>query len=64
MVSALHKALAWARDDTEVQAVTLVGTGEAFSAGADLKGFISGRRPLEQALERRELGSLLVLIDN
>jgi crotonobetainyl-CoA hydratase len=64
MVSALHHALAWARDDTEVQAVTLVGTGEAFSAGADLKGFISGRRPLEQALERRELGSLLVLIDN
>lgn len=63
MVRALHLALARARDHTDVHAVTLVGTGETFSAGADLKGFISGRRPLEQALERRELGTLLVLID-
>jgi enoyl-CoA hydratase/carnithine racemase len=63
MVTALRLALARARDDPEVQAVTLVGTGEAFSAGADLKGFIGRRPPLEQALERRELGALLVLID-
>lgn len=63
MVRALHLALAQARDDTEVKAVTLVGTGEAFSAGADLKEFISRRPLLDQALERRELGALLVLID-
>jgi enoyl-CoA hydratase/carnithine racemase len=63
MVKALYHALARARDDTEVEAVILLGTGAAFSAGADLKGFIGGRRPLEQALERRELGTLLVLID-
>jgi enoyl-CoA hydratase/carnithine racemase len=63
MVRALHRALAGAHDDTEIQAVTLVGTGEAFSAGADLKEFISRRPPLDGALERRELGALLVLID-
>jgi enoyl-CoA hydratase/carnithine racemase len=40
-----------------------VGTGDAFSAGADLKEFISGRPPLEQALERRQLGALFLLID-
>jgi enoyl-CoA hydratase/carnithine racemase len=63
MVKALHLALARARDEPEVEAVILLGTGETFSAGADLKEFISGRRPLEQALERRELGTLLALID-
>ena len=63
MVQALHRSLARARDDAEIQAVTLVGTGEAFSAGADLKEFISGRPPLNQALERRELGALFQLID-
>ena len=63
MVRTLHLALRRARDDTEVQGVILVGTGEAFSAGADLKAFISRRPPLEQALERRELGALLLLID-
>jgi enoyl-CoA hydratase/carnithine racemase len=63
MVRALHVALVRARDDTQVRAVTLIGTGDAFSAGADLKEFISGRRPLEQALERRELGGLFLLID-
>jgi enoyl-CoA hydratase/carnithine racemase len=63
MVQALHRSLARARDDDEIQAVTLVGTGEAFSAGADLKEFISGRPPLNQALERRELGALFQLID-
>jgi enoyl-CoA hydratase len=63
MVRALHLALARAGDDADVTAVTLVGTGEAFSAGADLKEFISHRRPLEQALERRQLGALLILID-
>jgi methylglutaconyl-CoA hydratase len=43
--------------------VTLVGRGDVFSAGADLKEFISERPALERALERRELGALMVLID-
>lgn len=63
MVRALHLALARARDDAEVKAVTMVGTGDAFSVGADLKEFISRRPPLDQALERRELGALFLLID-
>ena len=63
MVRALHAALARARDDSEVRAVTLGGTGDTFSAGADLKEFIKPRPPLDQALERRELGALFLLID-
>ena len=63
MVRALHAALARARDDSEVRAVTLGGTGDTFSAGADLKEFIKRRPPLDQALERRELGALFLLID-
>ena len=63
MVRALHLSLARARDDAEIQAVTLVGTGDAFSAGADLKEFINQRPPLDQAFERRDLGTLFLLID-
>jgi enoyl-CoA hydratase/carnithine racemase len=63
MVQALRLALARARDDAEIRAVTLAGSGDAFSAGADLKEFINPRRPLQRALERRELGDLLLLID-
>jgi enoyl-CoA hydratase/carnithine racemase len=63
MVRAVHLALAAARDDAGVRAVILVGTGDAFSAGADLKEFITPRSPLGRALERRELGALFLLID-
>ena len=63
MVRALHLGLARARDDDNVTAVILMGTGEAFSAGADLKEFVARRPPLSQALERRELGALFLLID-
>jgi len=63
MVRALHQALARAGDDTGVTAVVLTGTGEVFSAGADLKDFLGRRPPLDQALERRELGALFILID-
>ena len=62
MIRALYLALQGARDDAGVRAVTLLGTGEAFSAGADLKEFLAGRPPLEQALKRRELGALFVLM--
>ncbi len=40
-----------------------MGSGDAFSAGADLNNFVDPRPRLAQALERRELGSLFVLID-
>jgi len=63
MVRALHASLARARDDAEIRAVTLSGTGDTFSAGADLKEFVSQRPALDLALERRELGALLLLID-
>jgi enoyl-CoA hydratase/carnithine racemase len=62
MIRALHRGLRGARDDQRVKAVTVVGTGDAFSAGADLKEFLARRPPLEQALERRELGALFALI--
>ena len=51
-----------AGDDPGVRSITVLGTGDAFSAGADLKEFLAGRPPLEQALERRELGALFALI--
>lgn len=63
MVRALHLALASARDDTGIRAVSLTGTGDAFSAGADLREFLSRGPALDQALERRQLGALLTLID-
>jgi enoyl-CoA hydratase/carnithine racemase len=63
MVRAVHLALAGARDDAGVRSVILVGSGHAFSAGADLKEFITPRPPLERALERRALGALFLLID-
>jgi len=64
MVRALHSALDVARDDDAVRAVIIAGTGDAFSAGADLREFRDRpRRPLAQALERRELGSLFLLLE-
>ena len=63
MVRALQLALTRARDDAELRAVILVGAGDTFSAGADLKEFVNQRPPLDRALERRELGALLLLMD-
>jgi enoyl-CoA hydratase/carnithine racemase len=63
MVGELHRALLSARDDPELRAVTVLGTGDAFSAGADLKEFVAGGPPLDAALERRELGALFLLLD-
>ena len=63
MVEALLLTLTEARDDDAVTAVVLIGTGDAFSAGADLKEFVARRPPLPQALERRALGALLLLTD-
>ena len=64
MVRALHSALDVARDDDAVRAVIIAGTGEAFSAGADLREFRDRQRPsLAQALDRRELGSLFLLME-
>jgi enoyl-CoA hydratase/carnithine racemase len=41
----------------------IVGSGDAFSAGADLHSFVEPRPRLAQALERRQLGSLFLLMD-
>jgi len=64
MVRALHAALTRAREDATVGAVIIASSGEAFSAGADLKEFLATRPALEQALERRRLGALFLLIDS
>ena len=63
MIRALHGALTRAGDDDAVTAVIILGTGDAFSAGADLKTFLSDDPPLAQALVRRELGALFLLIE-
>jgi enoyl-CoA hydratase/carnithine racemase len=63
MVRAVHAALRRADDDDAVRGVIIHGTGDAFSAGADLKTFLSADPPLAQALARRELGALFLLID-
>ncbi len=63
MVRALHAALRRGGADDAVTAVIIVGTGDAFSAGADLKTFITADPPLAQALERRELGALFLLME-
>ena len=60
---ALAAGLVQARDDGDIRAVVIVGSGDAFSAGADLHSFIEPGPPLAQALERRELGSLFLLMD-
>ena len=44
-------------------AVIIAASGDAFSAGADLKEFLAERPSLEQALERRRLGALFLLIE-
>ena len=62
MVQALHAALTRAREDVTVGALIIAASGDAFSAGADLKEFLTARPPLEQALERRRLGALFLLI--
>jgi len=49
MVRALPAALTRADQDDAVQAVIVLGTGDAFSAGADLKTFLSADPPLSQA---------------
>jgi len=63
MVRALHAALTRAGDDDAVAAVIVLGTGDAFSAGADLRTFLADDPPLARALERRGLGALFLLID-
>ena len=63
MVRALHAALTRAGADDAITAVVILGTGDAFSAGADLKTFVDQDRPLARALGRRELGALFLLIE-
>src|SRR5256712_12568508 len=64
MLQTLHAALTRAREDATVGAVIIAASGDAFSAGADLKEFLAQRPPLEQTLERRRLGALFLLIDS
>lgn len=63
MARALHAALSRAGDDDTVASVIVLGTGDAFSAGADLKTFVAQGPPLAQALVRRELGALFLLME-
>jgi enoyl-CoA hydratase/carnithine racemase len=63
MVRALYAALTRAGHDDAVTAVVVLGTGDAFSAGADLKTFLGEEPRLDQALVRRELGALFLLIE-
>src|SRR5438552_4669444 len=63
MVRALYAALLRAREDASVAAVIITATGDAFSAGADLREFLVDRPPVEHALERRPLGALFLLIE-
>jgi enoyl-CoA hydratase/carnithine racemase len=63
MVRALHAALTRAGRDDAVRAIILLGTGDSFSAGADLKTFLIDDPPLAHALTRRELGALFLLIE-
>ncbi len=63
MVRALHAALMRAAHDDAVTAVIILGTGDVFSAGADLKTFFRDGTPLAQALDRRVLGTLFLLIE-
>ena len=63
MVGELQAALTRAGQDDAVTAVVIVGSGDAFSAGADLKSFIASDPPLTQALRRRELGRLFLLME-
>jgi enoyl-CoA hydratase/carnithine racemase len=63
MVRSLHEALTRAGHDDAVAAVIVLGTGDAFSAGADLKMFLADDPPLARALVRRELGALFLLIE-
>ena len=63
MVRALHAALTRAGHDDAVRGIILLGTGDAFSAGADLKSFLTDGPPLAQALTRRELGALFLQIE-
>src|SRR5207249_4476598 len=51
------------RHDAAVGAVIIAASGDAFSAGADLNEFLAERPSLGQALERRRLGALFLLIE-
>jgi enoyl-CoA hydratase/carnithine racemase len=63
MVRRLHDALTRAGQDAAVTAVVMLGTGDAFSAGADLRSFLVDGPPLAQALRRRDLGTLFLLLE-
>lgn len=63
MVRALYAALTRAGQNDAVTSVVVIGSGDAFSAGADLKTFLAKGPRLDQALVRRELGALFLLIE-